>query len=108
MFHRCPKNWHLPTGPSTTINTDYNKLVGNTTSGWQNPTAGLTAFDAVAGGYYANGSFNPTGYGDWWSATANGTAYRYDLNYDSSNGQFSGNVLNYRYLGLFVRCVRSS
>ena len=104
----CPKNWHLPTGPSTTSNTDYNKLVGNTTSGWQNPTTGLTAFSAVAGGDYYNGSLGSTGYGYWWSATAYSTTLRYYLGYNSSDGQFSGYNYYYRYNGFFVRCVRSS
>lgn len=104
----CPKNWHLPTGANTTANTDFNKIVGNTTAGFQNPTTGLTSFGAVAGGRYDNGSLSSTGYGYWWSATANNTTSRYRLGYNSSNGQFGGNGNNYRYLGLFVRCVRST
>ena len=106
----CPKNWHLPTGPSTTANTDFNKLVGNTTSGWQNPTAGLTAFSAVAGGYYLDGSLNGPTYGYWWSATARNATSRIILLYNFSNGQFIGsNTGAYvRYLGYFVRCVRST
>ena len=106
----CPKNWHLPTGPHTTSGTDFNVLVGNTTSGWQAATTGLAAFSAVAGGYYANGLFRRTSYGYWWSATANSyyAASRYSLFYDSSNGQFYGNDSYFRYLGYFVRCVRTS
>lgn len=104
----CPSGWHLPSGPNTTANTDINKLVGNTTSGWQDPTAGLTAFGAVAGGLYNNGSLLYTGYGYWWSATAFSATSRYILAYDSSNGQFFGNGGYGRYYGLFVRCVKSS
>ena len=106
----CPKNWHLPTGPNTTSGTDFNKLVGNTTSGYQNPTTGLTAFGAVAGGKYYNGALYATGYGLWWSATADTAVTRYYLIYNSSNGQFNGNFNydRYRYYGYFVRCVRSS
>ena len=104
----CPKNWHLPTGPNTTANTDINKLVGNTTSGWQNPTTGLAAFSAVAGGFYYYGSLDVTGRGYWWSATASDTTIRYLLYYNSSGGQFYGDYDFYRYLGFFVRCVRSS
>ncbi|MBQ2695110.1 hypothetical protein IJG04_00510, partial [Candidatus Saccharibacteria bacterium] len=103
----CPKNWHLPTGPNTTANKDFNKLVGNTTSGYQNPTTGLTAFSAVAGGIYVNGALS-TGYGEWWSATANGTTNRYRLLYNSSDGQFHGSGAMPRYVGISVRCVRSS
>lgn len=103
----CPKNWHLPTGPSTTANTDYNKLVGNTTSGYQNPTTGFTAFGAVVGGYYNDTSFGNTGYGLWWSATPNGTDIRYGLVYNSRFG-FSGSRNIGRYSGVYARCVRSS
>ena len=104
----CPKGWHLPSGPNTTSGTDFNKLVGNTTSGWQNPTTGLTAFGAVSGGLYLNGSLYDTGSGYWWSATAINTTVRYSLGYYSSSGQFNGSGGNYRYIGYFVRCVRSS
>ena len=104
----CPSGWHLPSGPNTTSGTDYNKLVGNTTSGWQNPTAGLTAFGAVAGGYYYSGSLGGTGNGYWWSATAYDATGRYYLRYDSSDGQFLGGGGSIRYDGYFVRCVRSS
>ena len=100
----CPVGWHLPSGPNTTANTDFNKLVGNTTSGWQDPTAGLTAFSAVDGGMYYNGSLGITERGYWWSATANDTILRYNLSYDSSDGQFSGDYTG-AYFGRFVRCV---
>ncbi|MBQ2695469.1 InlB B-repeat-containing protein, partial [Candidatus Saccharibacteria bacterium] len=104
----CPKNWHLPSGPSTTSNTDFNKLVGNTSSDWQDPTTGLTAFGAVAGGTYNNGSLSSTGAGHWWSATAVSTTNRYRLYYISNDGQFVGHYQSARYLGFSVRCVRSS
>ena len=101
----CPAGWHLPTGPNTTSGTDIHKLVGNTTSDWQNPTTGLTAFSAVAGGFYNGGSLRNTGRGYWWSATAINTTNRYSLVYDSSNGQFYGGSSYYRYYGVYVRCV---
>ena len=104
----CPAGWHLPTGSNTTSGTDINKLVGNTTDGWQDPTTGLTAFSAVAGGNYNNGSLSNTGRGYWWSATASSTTYRYSLYYNSSNGQFNGNGYSNRYSGRCVRCVRTS
>ena len=103
----CPKNWHLPTGPNTTANTDINKLVGNTTSDSQYPTTGLTAFGAVAGGIYRNGAPDYTRLGYWWSATASNTTNRYNLKYDSGYGSFSSDSY-FRFGGLFVRCVRSS
>ena len=104
----CPKNWHLPTGSSTTSNTDFNKLVGNTTSGWQAATTGLTAFSAVAGGTYSDGAHDRTGNGFWWSATVYSATLRHSLVYNSSNGQFYGDSRNVRSFGIFVRCVRSS
>ena len=104
----CPKNWHLPSGPNTTAGTDFNTLVGNTTSGWQDPTAGLTAFGAVTGGNYNNSSLINIGYGYWWSATDYDAVDRYYLYYNGSDGQFrsSGDII--RSLGFFVRCVRSA
>ena len=104
----CPAGWHLPSGPNTTANTDYSKLFGNTTGGWQAATSGLTAFSAVAGGYYSFGTLRETGYARLWSATASDTAIRYNLTYDSSIGQFMCQFGSNRHYGLFVRCVRSS
>ncbi len=105
----CPKNWHLPTGPNTTADTDFNKLVGNTASGWQDSTSDLTAFGAVVGGGYRLGLLYSTGFGFWWSATADNAAGRYYLGYsDYSDGQFYGDGYNGRDNGFFVRCVRSS
>ncbi|MBQ6375998.1 hypothetical protein IJJ37_03695, partial [Candidatus Saccharibacteria bacterium] len=104
----CPKNWHLPTGPNTTSGTEINNLVGNTTSGKQAATTGLTAFSAVTGGYYYNGSLSITVRGYWWYATASSTANRFNLEYNSSNGLFYGNDWHSRYFGFFVRCVRTS
>ncbi|MBQ2695309.1 hypothetical protein IJG04_01580, partial [Candidatus Saccharibacteria bacterium] len=109
----CPSGWHLPTGPSTIINTDLNKLVDNTASGWQ-ITTGLSVFGAVAGGFYDDGMTNENGiiygpdYGFYWSATSRNSNSRYDLQYYASNGNFTNNnTWNYRYLGYFVRCVKS-
>lgn len=104
----CPSGWHLPSGPNTIEGTDINKLVGNTTSGWQNPTSGLTAFGAVAGGYYFNGLVNDAEYGRWWSATTRASITRFNLRYDNDNGQFNGDGNNNRSSGNVVRCVRSN
>ena len=102
----CPKNWHLPTGPNTIADTDFNKLVGNTISGLQDPTAGLTAFSAIAGGRYSYGSLTITDYGFWWSSTARNAIYRYSMCYYVSDDQF-GDGSNNRYSGFFVRCVHN-
>ncbi len=101
----CPKGWHLPTGPNTTIDTDLNKLIGNATSSWQDPTSGLTAFGAVAGGFYNNGSLGNLGRAYWWSTVASSTSGRYRLGYNSSIGQFEGDNKSDRHRGFFVRCV---
>lgn len=101
----CPAGWRLPSGPSIITNTSLNKLVGNTTSGWQSATTGLTNFGAVSGGYYDGGTVQNAGYGNWWSTTALNAAGRYSLSYNSGNGQFSGNNPNDRQYGSFVRCV---
>ncbi|MBR0488310.1 hypothetical protein IJJ39_01385, partial [Candidatus Saccharibacteria bacterium] len=104
----CPKNWHLPTGSNTTSGTEINNLVGNTTSRWQAATTGLTAFGAVAGGTYLDGSLYSAELGYWWSATASNNTIRHYLAYNSSNGQFNGNGNGSRNIGYFVRCVRTS
>ena len=105
----CPKNWHIPSGPSTTVDTEYNKLVGNTISGYQDSTAGLAAFGAVVGGYYYNGSLNGTNSGYWWSSAMYNAENRYRLAYYSSDDQFKGDYYyDPRYLGVHIRCVRSS
>lgn len=102
----CPKNWRLPTGPNTTSGTDLSRLVGNTTSGWQNPTTGFVAFNATSGGRYLDGTLSDSERGYWWSSTANGTSYRYSLYFNESDNQFRGEVYNsLRYVGRFARCV---
>lgn len=106
----CPKNWHLPSAPNTTSGTDFNELIGNTNSGWQSATAGLTAFGAVAGGAYSmtTGSLINTGYGYWWSATARTTTSRNNMRYLSSSNTFNGNDYYGRdTFGFYVRCVLS-
>lgn len=104
----CPSGWHLPSAPNTTAGTDINILVGNTTSGWQDSTPSLAAFGAVFGGRYYNGSFGYPEYGFWWSATARDATSRYNLGYNSSNGQFYGSGGINRYGGYFLRCIKSS
>lgn len=55
---------------------------------------------------YGNGSLNSSGtHGYWWSSTAYNTAYCYNLDYNTSDGLYSGYGSN-RYYGISVRCVR--
>ena len=109
----CPINWHLPGGPNTIAGTDINKLVGNTTSGWQPATSNLMAFEAVPGGLYGYvlGEITFPERGHWWTSTTSTVSlsdYRFSINYNSASNTFWGDDHNARYRGLFVRCVRSS
>ena len=101
----CPSGWHMPTGPSTTTNTDYNKFIGSTASGYQ-ITPGLSAFGAVSGGRYDNGEISSIDYASWWSATARTSWDRYTVLYSSNLDQIASSS-EQGYSGLFVRCVKS-
>ena len=104
----CPSGWHLPSAPNTTTDTDFNILIGNTTSSWQNPTSGLLAFDGIAGGYYGSGTLNLQDRGYWWSATAYDVTNRYYLSYSITSDRFAGDGHTSRYGGRFIRCVKSA
>lgn len=93
----CPKGWRLPTFAEQTS-------ITGTSQGSYSKT-NVTAFNAVAAGYYFSGSlYNSGTRGRWWSSTARSTANRYFLFYDTSNGLYSGDN-NYRSIGNSVRCV---
>lgn len=94
----CPKGWRLPTLAEQTS-------ITGTSNNWS--TTNVTAFNAVAAGYYYNGSLYSFGSGGyWWSSTAYDTADRYSLGYYTSNGLGSGSS-NGRYGGYSVRCVKA-
>jgi len=84
----CPKGWRLPTNSEQSGITSY-----------------ASAFSPVTGGYYYIGSLGNTGSGYWWSSTAGNTAGRYGLSYNGSSLNTGGNG---RFLGFYVRCIRSS
>ena len=88
----CPKNWHLPTGGSSSQQSGI--------------TSYKNVFSTVRGGDYYNGSlYNASSRGLWWSSTAYGTTKRYVLRFNGSNlDTYNDN----RYSGLYVRCIRSS
>ena len=88
----CPKGWRLPT---------YNEFRGIT------GTSYISAFSPVTGGIYYNGSLNSTSTGYWWSSTAGGSNYQYNLYYHGSSlgTNSSGGS---KYNGFYVRCIRSS
>ena len=89
----CPKGWRLPT---------YNEFNGIT------GTSYISAFSPVAGGYYRNGSLNYTSGGYWWSSTAINNYYQYILNYGGSSLYTYTLSGRYKYIGYYVRCIRSS
>ena len=86
----CPKGWRLPTY------SEFSGIAG---------TSYISAFSPVTGGGYDNGSLDATGYGSWWSSTANYGNYQYNLYYYGSGLKTNR---NYKYYGRYVRCIRSS
>ena len=101
----CPAGWHIPTGAAADTSSEFYKLFQSTTAGsWIATNSYLTAFNAVPGGDYHDGSLYYPVYGYWWSATAGNAAGRYGLYYNSSNTQFYSEY-GVRYGGLFVRCI---
>ena len=84
----CPKGWRLPTNTEQSGITSY-----------------ASAYAPVTGGYYGSGSLLSTGFGYWWSSTSNIVSTRYNLRWNGSS-LYTGN--DYRNLGLYVRCIRSS
>lgn len=93
----CPKGWRLPTFAEQT------SITGASQGSYSKTN--VTAFNAVAAGFYDSGSLSNSGtYGFWWSSTARSTANRYNLRYGTSSGLYSGNSSG-RDFGLSVRCV---
>ena len=93
----CPKGWRLPTHNEQTS-------IGGSGSEGGFVTTNVTAFNAVAAGYYDGGSLGSSGTnGYWWSSTASTTTGRYSLSYYTSYGLYSGR--NSRNYGFSVRCV---
>ena len=86
----CPREWRLPTNSEQSGITSY-----------------ITAFNPIYGGQYVNGSLNNTlTSGMWWSSsTADGGHGRYSLSYNSDNLSTSSGS---RYLGYYVRCIRTT
>ena len=86
----CPKNWHLPTNSQFTGITSY-----------------IGAFSIVTGGIYDGGSLSNFDNGYWWSATAYNAGSQLHLYY-LSNGSHVGTYYLSKFIGSYVRCVRSS
>ncbi len=113
----CPTGWHIPTHTEwielTTylggVNAAGVKLKEAGTAHWTSPNTGannVSGFTALpAGGRFSTGNFgniNDRGY--FWTATEdNSSAWRRSLYYDLPEIY---KVLNSKYYGLSVRCVR--
>ena len=93
-YNICPKGWTLPRYNTSSPAGSINSI-----------TSQATAFSPVKGGIYNNGSNTGASVGFWWSATARTATGRHYLFY---NGSILSTESNYRYAGLYVRCVRSS
>ena len=104
----CPSGWRLPTGPNLVSGRDYNLLIGNTISGWQDFPLNTIAFQLTDGGGYFDGQLQKEQRGYWWSSNAASGEIRYNLRYDSAYNQLDGSDSSQRYRGYFIRCVRAS
>ncbi|MBR0424489.1 hypothetical protein IJI79_03290, partial [Candidatus Saccharibacteria bacterium] len=83
----CPKGWALPSHSQISA-----------------AASNKTAFSPVTGGYYNGGTLHNTGLGYWWSSYAYGGTLRWNLRY---NGSYLYTGYDSRYIGYYVRCVRS-
>ena len=90
----CPAGWHLPSR-------DMTKPAGSVNSLLDLPDKDY--FSPVTGGRYYGGRISNTGNGYWWSSVADSTTARYYLFYDGSS---LNTVVNSRYYGIYIRCVR--
>ena len=102
----CPKGWRLPAGGNTSTGYEQKLLTNNVFGSYQAIGTFDDSFKVAAGRYY-NGSLTYSGTdGRWWSSTADDTANRYNLYYNTSNGLYSGSS-GRRYVGYSVRCVKA-
>ena len=115
QYSICPIGWKLPTNYTNSVSTSAQKSWGSllntyginptwheTTSEWQVLEA--FPFNLPRAGYFYLGAFQNTGYGRWWSSTAQGTAtYTYLLHFSTTNVRPQDG--NGKYHGFNVRCV---
>lgn len=117
----APNGWHVPTQPELETLTTY--LGGMTaaggklksTAGWQGTNTGATnssGFTGLPGGnrwydnFGAGGFANIGTVGDFWTCTANGSAFGYGLHLvEYSGSAYTTN--NYYNKGCSVRCVKN-
>jgi hypothetical protein len=93
----CPSPWRVPT------ESDFSTLISDTTITYS------TLIDAWGYGGYALGTslFEVDTDAFYWSSTANGTNYAYNLGLDRS-GNLDLASGNHKYYGFQVRCVKDN
>ena len=84
----CPNGWRLPSHSEQSNIASY-----------------VTPYSPTNGGAYETGVIGNTSSGYWWSATSYSDANRWYLRSDNNTSLATGYYL--RYLGRYVRCIRS-
>ena len=89
----CPKGWSLP-------NMKQIDAIGGTSPG---SSTYVSSFSPVLGGVYINGTpDSETNRGLWWTSEGKNGSLRNHLTFNNTNLYTSS---NYRYAGLYIRCV---
>jgi len=109
----CPSGWHLPSMAEwSDLVTAAGYNAGNklkSKSGWIENGNGSDDYGFSAlpgGGRYSDGSFTGVGYfGDWWTATEDGSGDAYDRDMRYYDGIVREDT-NDKSLGLSVRCLQ--
>ena len=98
----CPKNWDLPNSSRYPIL----RTKGSITSA---AIAHSEPYNFVYGGYRnaANGFYNQTSFGFYWTSTNYSSNYAYQ-SYTYSGGLYSATSTPYKYYGNKLRCVASN
>ena len=117
----CPANWRMPIGNNSTANYSFGKLstsMGGTSATMNtssSPTGAVMSarirqfpVNFLYSGYWNSASASNRGSGGcYWSSTANGSNFAYNLSFYSS-GVNPGTGSSGKYLGFSVRCVAGS
>ena len=104
MYDICPKNWHLPSG-GTSTSSDFSKL--NTAIGGYEGWQSVGVFRATLSGYWY-GFFDVQGSeSSLWSRTSYATDVRRAFNANFGPTFAYPDALGNRYDGVGVRCLLS-
>ena len=114
----CPTGWHVPSDTEWTVLIDYlggknvagGKMKEVGTGNWNSPNSAATntsLFTGLPGGYlYFTEDYEDIGnYGYWWSSTEEFTDSAW-LCYLNGEGDNAVRNINYKTMGLSVRCLR--